>query len=54
MSHVDGVSLFKGRVVIPNELREEVLETLYNAHQGVPEMLSVLRLVSGGQDSLQR
>ena len=39
LSHVDGVPLFKGRVVIPVTLRDEVLETLHSAHQGNTGML---------------
>ena len=39
LSHIDGVPLFKGRVVIPVELRGEVLETLHSAHQGVTGMM---------------
>ena len=38
LSQVDGVPLFKGRVVIPVSLRKAVLETLHSAHQGVTGM----------------
>ena len=38
LSHVDGVPLYKGRVVIPVALRGAVLETLHSAHQGVKGM----------------
>ena len=37
---VDGVILFKHRVVIPLSLRQEVLAALHSAHQGVTSMLS--------------
>ena len=39
LSLVDGVILFKGRVVVPQPLRKMVLETLHSAHQGVYGML---------------
>ena len=39
LSLVDGVVLFKGRVVVPRPLRNMVLETLHSAHQGVYGML---------------
>ena len=38
LSQVDGVPLFKDRVIIPKSLRDEVLETLHSAHQGVTGM----------------
>ena len=38
LSQVDGVPLFKGRVVVPAGLRKAVLETLHSAHQGVTGM----------------
>lgn len=38
LSQVDGVPLFKGRVVVPAWLRKAVLETLHSAHQGVNGM----------------
>ena len=38
LSQVDGVPLFKNRVVVPKSLRLEVLETLHSAHQGVTGM----------------
>jgi len=37
---VDGVLLYKNRVIIPQSLRSEVLSTLHSAHQGVTSMLS--------------
>lgn len=37
---VDGVILYKERVVIPQKLRNEVILTLHSAHQGVQGMLS--------------
>ena len=36
----DGVVLFKDRIVIPNNLRQRVLENLHSAHQGVSSMFS--------------
>ena len=38
LSQVDGVPLYKGRVIIPERLRQSVLETLHSAHQGVTGM----------------
>ena len=38
LTQVDGVPLFKNRVVIPSALRPMVLETLHSAHQGVTGM----------------
>ena len=38
LSQVDGVPLYKGRVIIPECLRKFVLETLHSAHQGVTGM----------------
>ena len=38
LSQVDGVPLYKGRVIIPVSLRRAVLETLHSAHQGVTGM----------------
>ena len=38
LSQVDGVPLFKDRVVVPSSLRPAVLETLHSAHQGVTGM----------------
>ena len=38
LSQVDGVPLYKGRVVVPVALRSAVLETLHSAHQGVTGM----------------
>ena len=37
---VDGVILYKDRIVIPPSLREEVLSALHAAHQGVTNMTS--------------
>ena len=37
---LDGVILYKERVVIPPRLRPEVTKTLHTAHQGVQAMLS--------------
>lgn len=38
LSTVDGVIIYKSRVVIPPRLRSEVLENLHSAHQGVTSM----------------
>ena len=38
LTQVDGVPLYKNRVVIPSALRPLVLETLHSAHQGVTGM----------------
>ena len=37
---LDGVILYKDRVVIPPSLRHEVIKTLHSAHQGVQAMIS--------------
>ena len=37
---IDGVVLFKDRIVIPPSLRSTVLSALHSAHQGVTSMLS--------------
>ena len=37
---VDGVILYKDRVVIPPLLRENILATLHSAHQGVTSMIA--------------
>ena len=39
LSQVDTVPLYKGRVVVPEQLRAAVLEVLHSAHQGVTGML---------------
>ena len=38
LSIVGGVPMFKGRIIIPQELRKVVLETLHAAHQGARGM----------------
>ena len=38
LTQVDGVPLYKDRVIIPRSLRPAVLETLHSAHQGVTGM----------------
>ena len=40
LSSVDGVILYKDRIVIPTPLRRNVLATLHSAHQGVTSMLA--------------
>ena len=37
---VDGVVVYKERIVIPTSLRQEVLNTLHSAHQGVTSMMA--------------
>ena len=37
---MDGVLCYKNRVVIPAELRQQVLQTLHSAHQGVTGMIN--------------
>ena len=37
---LDGAVLVKDRVVIPSSLREDVLVSLYSAHQGVTSVTS--------------
>ena len=37
---VDGVVLYKERIVIPPELRPEILKALHSAHQGITAMTS--------------
>ena len=37
---LDGVVLYKDRVVIPPSLRQEILATLHSAHQGVSSMIA--------------
>jgi hypothetical protein len=37
---VDGVILYKDRVVIPPQLRDDILTTLHSAHQGVTSMIA--------------
>ena len=39
MTSVDGVVLFKGRIVIPAVLRPQTLQALHSAHQGETSML---------------
>ncbi|GAB1597479.1 hypothetical protein Ahia01_000965400, partial [Argonauta hians] len=40
LSTIDGVALYKDRVVVPPSLRHEVLSTLHSAHQGTSSMIS--------------
>ena len=40
LSIMDGVLCYKNRVVIPAELRQQVLQTLHSAHQGVTGMIN--------------
>ena len=41
LSIMDGVLCYKNRVVIPTELRQQVLQTLHSAHQGVTGMINI-------------
>ena len=49
LSQIDGVPLYKDRVIIPAALRGAVLETLHSAHQGITGMTE--RAMCGGQAS---
>ena len=40
LSIVDGVALYRDRVVTPPSLRNDILNVLHSAHQGVTSMLS--------------
>ena len=40
LSSLDGVILYKDRIVIPPSLRNEVLDSLHSAHQGVTAMIA--------------
>ena len=40
LSAVDGVILYKDRIVVPSSLRNEVLNSLHSAHQGISSMIS--------------
>ena len=40
LSTVDGVAIFKDRIVIPPSLREDILTELNAAHQGMTSMTS--------------
>ena len=40
LSTIDSVILYKDRIVIPHSLREEVLDALHAAHQGVTSMIA--------------
>ena len=40
LTTVDGVVLYKNRIVIPPTLRAQILENLHSAHQGVSSMVS--------------
>ncbi len=44
---IDGVILYKDRIVIPSTLREQILTVLHSAHQGVTSMTALNRLSSG-------
>ena len=40
LTTVDGVVLYKRRIVVPPKLREDILANLHSAHQGVTSMIS--------------
>ena len=40
LSTIDGVILYRDRIVVPKSLREEVLDALHAAHQGVKSMIA--------------
>ncbi|XP_013793846.1 uncharacterized protein K02A2.6-like, partial [Limulus polyphemus] len=40
LSTVDGVAIYKDRLVIPPSLRQDILTSLHSAHQGVTSMAS--------------
>ena len=40
LTTVDGVITYKDRVVVPPSLRQDVLNTLHSAHQGITSMIS--------------
>lgn len=40
LTTVDGVILYKKRIVVPPQLRADILESLHSAHQGVSSMMS--------------
>ena len=44
---VDGVVMYKDRIVIPQSLRKNVLKILHSAHQGISSMMSRAESFSG-------
>ena len=40
LSTVDGVSIYKDRIIVPPSLRKDILTALHSAHQGVTSMIS--------------
>ena len=40
LSTSDGVILYKNRIVVPPQLRQDILSNLHSAHQGVSSMIS--------------
>ena len=44
LSHLDGVSLYGDRIIVPRDLRSEVLDCLHSAHQGVVGMKARARV----------
>ena len=41
LSAQEGLLMYKGRLVIPTDLRKEILETLHGGHQGVTAMTAI-------------
>ena len=50
LSTVDGVIIYKDRIVVPPSLRHDVLSALHSAHQGVSSMTSRAETSVFGQD----
>ena len=40
LSTVDGVAIFKDRIIVPSSFRKDILTALHSAHQGVTSMIS--------------
>ena len=40
LSTVDGVAIYKDRIIVPPSLRKDILTALHSAHQGVTSMIS--------------
>ena len=40
LSTVDGVTIYKDRIIVPPSLRKDILTALHSAHQGVTSMIS--------------
>lgn len=53
LSTIDGVALYKDRIIIPKQLRQTVLTALHAAHHGVTSMTAELIPPSFGRASLR-